>query len=71
MPAPPPGADVQDGNQPTAAGLAVKGTWGNHMVPPRAPSFQVVHGLAVVGLSTGKAGLRPQRAPDGLAPKGL
>ena len=23
MPAPPPGADVQDGNQPTAAGLAV------------------------------------------------
>jgi hypothetical protein len=48
MPAPPPGADVQDGNQPTAAGLAVTEgsltapfllSWGNpwfHGPPPCA-----------------------------------
>jgi hypothetical protein len=31
------------------------------MVPPRAPSFRVAHEAVAIGLSAGKAGVRPHR----------
>jgi hypothetical protein len=39
-------------------------TRGNHMVPPRAPSFAVVCSQPVVGLSPGGTRLRPRCATD-------
>jgi hypothetical protein len=35
------------------------------MVPPRAPSFALVHGSTEPGVSAGKAGLRPRRVRHG------
>ena len=56
---------AREGNRPDGRRHAGHGrddvtTWGNHMVPPRAPSFRVVHGSSGLGLPPGKARLRPR-----------